>query len=1493
MRPTAHIAATFHRPGAGRGNVGGAVVPVVSRGFKGSGTPSSRRAPAVLIAALAVIASLAITAAPASASEVGPISNVSYASADLSGTVSASGFVTNWSFEYSTDEATWSPSPSASGTFFFTTGEKPVHPTIEHLKGGTKYFIRLNVEGTKSPEASPYPEFTTLPVDPPSVIATDNASEVEYTTATVSGEISRPANPDPAFDVNCHFQYVTDAQFTATGFENPGEALCEPQSNPTENPIHTAGPSQVIARLTGLANDTTYHLRLFVSNASPTTAAKEAPSTFKTLTVGPPSVISTDNASEVEYTQAQVKGVVERPNTSPDPAFDITCNFEYISDAQFTINPPGEEFAGATPVACEPEAHPAENPITATGQTPVKATLPGLVPSTEYHLRLSASNQGGSDAKEAAVTFVTTGPIPKPAVISTNDATGVTIHEAKVEGEIERPAGKDPALDVNCNFEYISDKQFNENEANSLPGFEGAGQTICQQTELAPIKSEGKTPVSAELVGLRPGTTFHLRLAAQNGGGVVTKDAAGTFTTVPAELPTIIIDPVASGTYTTAHVSGTVDIDDPGHHEAYAYIEVSADGGVTWDGVSIPNPGHSGINVVERNVTGLQPNSTYTFRIKSTYSGGFPPEVEANGEMAFSPEPNPSITTEELFAPTATINPANPVTASTAHLSGTVDPHAPGGALSGLGKEAFATHWEFVCTPECKNANGNPIEGTVQGEEGAQPVAGDAKRLEPNTHYEVFLVIHSEGGDETVGPEFFDTEFIKPTVKAAPGASDGQGGYTLQGVVNPNNSAVTDCKFEWGPNSSRYDFSAPCSPAPGDKGQPVTVEAHLTGLTPDATYHAKLVATNGAGTEDGGDQTFVPTLNPAESCPENEQLRIENNSLALPECRAYEQVTAPNKAGSSASLTDYTDDGAVAYQSRAGNIANSGDGGGIFVNYAANRTSAGWETVSNLNGPTGSPDTGIGVLPRPQILRSLIWWGPYGLLELHVGTSDDLTHRIFNGLEDAGGSNNPLVFGPGVYEFVGSGADLTDSDLPRRVDVDNFGDPVSECPNENRVTAQGDAVSRDGNVVIFTVNGTDRSCANANLTNGRGMRGEVWARVDGTTTYDLSASRCIPGCAFPEAPATFQGASTDGSRVYFTTTAQLLNTDTDHTNDLYACDLPSGTQASTGAANSCASLSQVSGPAPEAKVEEVFSVSEDGSTVYFAASGLLAENPDALGETAQVGDHNLYAWRTSTTHPAGQTTFIARLLGDDLLNSQTHAQSTPDGHYLVFSTSTPFVPTDTDRARDVYRYDAETGVLARLSTNVSGVGGNVDGFDASILTTISGTGTTSRAAHVSVSDNGQAIVFVTREPLSPLDGNGEPDVYLWSAGHVALISTGAVGGGAGNAAISGSGKDIFFETFQALTPSDGDDAGDVYDARLGGGFSFAQAAACSGETCQSLASPPPAAPVSMTTQPPADPGNVKPCPKGRVAKGSRCIKKKAKHHRNSHKRTGHNRGGSK
>jgi hypothetical protein len=890
-------------------------------------------------------------------------------------------------------------------------------------------------------------------------------------------------------------------------------------------------------------------------------------------------------------------------------------------------------------------------------------------------------------------------------------------------------------------------------------------------------------------------------------------------------------------------------------------------------------------------------------------------------------------------------------------------------------------------------------------------------------------------------------------VTTTTGAPDGSGGYVLQGVVNPHNSPITDCHFEYGTTATYPNtYQAPCSPSAvgrnelqrvqiianagqfrlsfkgqttgdlafnaspatvqaaleglstigdsgvsvatgppvdnpfippaearnidvtfvgpltttnvaqlqvesgtvplsgsiigfafastvveGDSSRPVTVEAHLEGLTVGAVYHFRLFATNAAGTVESVDREFTPTTKEREPCPANEALREENSSLALPECRAYEQVSPPNKAGFAALLSDYTDDGSsVSYATKAANIANSGQGTAKeFNSYVTRRTGAGWQTIPDLNGPNGSlAAPPYELLPEsvPSAysadLRSSLYFtelggvsetekrvylrnpdGSFTLIgngnngpgavgvqgsnyiggpgnqgpNLLVGTSSDLSRVLLDGYGI--GNFSGIIWGPGVYEFVGTG-----NAQPLRVDLDNTGAPISTCgPGQGNPdfgseegarhgSAVGDSFSSDGRVAVVTVAG---GCGGANPP-----ADQIWARIGGTTSIDASASQCTrPDCNAP-AFADFQGIAEDGSRVYFTTTQQLVNGDTDETNDLYACDIPSGTPAPIIPANPCSSLHQVSsGDASGANVKTLTAFSKDGTSVYFVAQGVLAANEDALGEKAQVSDNNLYLWRADAAHPDGQTAFIGRLDSADFSRSQ----ATPDGRYLVFSTASQLVSTDTDETRDVYRYDADTGELTRISTNVFGAAGNGEGFAAQI------------GAHA-VSDDGSAIVFSSAEALSPLDGNGEPDAYLWKAGRVSLITTGSVGGdlrseGGQALAIDGSGNDIFFSTAQQLTPGDGDSAIDVYDARVDGGFSFAQRESCAGETCQPESPEPLPIPRPAPPNPEGNP-KLKHCPHGKVAKRNKCIKKPhkkhsgKKHHPKTHKPKKHNRAGS-
>jgi hypothetical protein len=78
----------------------------------------------------------------------------------------------------------------------------------------------------------------------------------------------------------------------------------------------------------------------------------------------------------------------------------------------------------------------------------------------------------------------------------------------------------------------------------------------------------------------------------------------------------------------------------------------------------------------------------------------------------------------------------------------------------------------------------------------------------------------------------------------------------LNGIVNPDGVALSDCQFEYGESES-YGKSVPCSESPGPVEEPVAVHADVSGLTPAITYHFRLIAKNANGTSRGADRQFT------------------------------------------------------------------------------------------------------------------------------------------------------------------------------------------------------------------------------------------------------------------------------------------------------------------------------------------------------------------------------------------------------------------------------------------------------------------------------------------------------------------------------------------------------------------------------------------------------------------------------------------------------------
>lgn len=191
------------------------------------------------------------------------------------------------------------------------------------------------------------------------------------------------------------------------------------------------------------------------------------------------------------------------------------------------------------------------------------------------------------------------------------------------------------------------------------------------------------------------------------------------------------------------------------------------------------------------------------------------------------------------------------VTASTATLRGTVNP---------LGQSVSACSLEFGTT-ESYGAN---VPCTPSPGSGTSPVAvsGAVTNLSASTTYHFRVVATSAGGTSYGTDRTFTTPPDAPSVLTEPASSVTQTSATLNALIDPNGAEVSACTLEYGATES-YGAAEPCSPSPGSGATPVAVSAGIGGLSPNATYHFRVVATSAGGTSYGSDRTLTtPPLGP-------------------------------------------------------------------------------------------------------------------------------------------------------------------------------------------------------------------------------------------------------------------------------------------------------------------------------------------------------------------------------------------------------------------------------------------------------------------------------------------------------------------------------------------------------------------------------------------------------------------------------------------------------
>jgi hypothetical protein len=945
-------------------------------------------------------------------------------------------------------------------------------------------------------------------------------------------------------------------------------------------------------------------------------------------------------------------------------------------------------------------------------------------------------------------------------------------------------------------------------------------------------------------------------------------------------------------------------------------------------------------------IRGLSGGTEYTVCLAVTNMAGTETVLSAPAHFTTAIEPE-----------TPVLGALEVVNASTAEFHGTLNP-AKAGNPGGF---------EFLYKLVGHGAGCEGESSTGGGASGAQgeAVAAEASGLIANEPYEVCLLARNEVGETAKSAVRFQFE-VKPTLEGEATSNATEFSAEVSAKVNPNGLPLSECEFEYGTSTS-YGESVPCAQslaAIGSGRSAVPVSASLAGLSAkDSEYHWRLLAKSAGGSSYSADNTFsYPVAGSTGACPD-EQARAQRSSTRLPDCRAYELVTPPEKngavIGNPAFGTGYPQIAEDGDRVIAKSIQCFGEAKSCVADrheegtpFEFERTPGGWVTRS-LAPPASefetytswsyNANTGMVLFSAPSASPTVPPTGEHGYQELfyarepdgefveigpleeagdpsgflgeiglisdsQVFATADLSHMLYFATHPYWGFDHTSGYSPEtLYEYAGTG-----KSHPLLVGVRGgleSDELVSGC-----ATRPGDGgggqnlvgpLSESGRTVYFTAEGHDVG-SNCPGTVIAPAANQLWARVDGEEGEGPQAAHSVlisgpasSGCSSAECvanatsdtdseeggaarDANFEGASDDGSTAVFASEQQLTdNAGQGEGDNLYesVCSEPCGSPGEEPGATE-RRLLDVTDPEGSVKIAGgprelgVEAISADGSHVYFVAEGVLTGGQENQNhEKAQNGGDNLYVLERDEAHPNGHLVFIATLDPADEEHNWHRglghvANVTPDGQFLVFMSHKALTADDTRHEEgaplQVYEYDAQTGVMVRVSVGEDGF--NDDGNEGTGNASIVGAyiqGATAKSVPVrsdpTMSNDGAFVFF--RSPVALTPGalndvpveNGEAqNFYEYHDGQVYLVSDGRDTAGDGDVAESGpvgaestsnllgtdaSGSNVFFSTFDQLVPEDIDTELDYYDARICSEGDPCQAPAvepsrCRGEACQ-------------------------------------------------------------
>lgn len=336
--------------------------------------------------------------------------------------------------------------------------------------------------------------------------------------------------------------------------------------------------------------------------------------------------------------------------------------------------------------------------------------------------------------------------------------------------------------------------------------------------------------------------------------------------------------------------------------------------------------------------------------------------------------------------------------------------------------------------------------------------------------------------------------------------------------------------------------------------------------------------------------------------------------------------------------------------------------------------------------------------------------------------------------------------------------------------------------------------------------------------------GRLYMRVDHSTTEQLNLSERTSASAF--APALFLDSSADGTRAFFMSRQALTNdAPDDRLQKLYMYDasIPGSDPHNLTFLNRDAEPGDGRGD-----VLAGIGASSDGRYFYFVAAGQLLKGGPLLGSWIYLW-HDGEIRRVGPAARGGIPLYELMETGVPWNLQPREARVSPNGKTLLFSSRSGEGLTGYDHGachdnaligcRELYVYDSASGTVQCASCNPSGAPATGMATDFLGSNTTGGTRADPPNSRP-LTDDGRRVFFSSPDALVPQDVNGSYDAYEYDVGTrtVSLLTSGKDPADSYFVNATASGDDVFIITRERLVGWDRDDAYDIYDVRIGGGF---------------------------------------------------------------------------